>query len=92
MTTQRKRPAASQTAAQRHALQNFKTTNVLGDYEGAWKVEAAGDVWTARPWVAPSARQAEGRSERKRIPRTMHATFEPAKRRDPIAILEAQES
>ena len=36
-------------------------------------------------------RQTEGRAERKRIPRSSHATFEPRADRDPIAILEAQE-
>jgi len=83
----------SQHDAQERAFRNFKTTNALSDYEGAWKVEGgAGDVWTPRPWVAPSARQAEGRAERKRVPRTTHATFEPAKTRNPIAILQAQES
>ncbi|HKZ92225.1 MAG TPA: DUF2252 domain-containing protein [Candidatus Limnocylindrales bacterium] len=36
-------------------------------------------------------RQAEGRAERKRVPRTSHAAWEPPPGRDPIAILEAQE-
>jgi uncharacterized protein (DUF2252 family) len=50
-----------------------------------------GDVWTPRPWVPTPVRQTEGRDERKRVPRTSHAAFEPRAGRDPIAILEAQE-
>jgi uncharacterized protein (DUF2252 family) len=42
--------------------------------------------------VKPEARAEEGRAERKRVPRTSHATFVPQKGRDPIAILSAQES
>ena len=81
------------TAAQRRAFRDFKTTSAIADYEGAWKVDApSGDVWTPRPWVSPQARGEEGRAERKRVPRSSHASFEPQKARDPIAILEAQES
>ncbi|MGZ6271114.1 MAG: DUF2252 domain-containing protein, partial [Candidatus Limnocylindrales bacterium] len=62
-------------------------------YDAAWQVDApAGDVWTARPWVNPTARAAEGKAARKRVPRTSHAAFEPRPERDPIAILEAQEA
>ncbi len=58
----------------------------------AWATEPpSGDMWTARPWVHPSARLEEGRLARKRVPRTSHAAFEPQKGRDPIAILERQE-
>jgi uncharacterized protein (DUF2252 family) len=49
-------------------------------------------MWTARPWVHPSARLEEGRLQRKRVPRTSHAAFEPQPGRDPIAILERQEA
>ncbi|MGZ6296503.1 MAG: DUF2252 domain-containing protein [Candidatus Limnocylindrales bacterium] len=62
-------------------------------YDAAWQVDApAGDVWTARPWVNPTARAAEGKAARKRVPRTSHAALEPRPERDPIAILEAQEA
>ncbi len=61
-------------------------------YDAAWQVEApAGPVWTARPWVNPTKRAEEGKAARKRVPRASHAAFEPAKGRDPIAILAAQE-
>jgi uncharacterized protein (DUF2252 family) len=61
-------------------------------YSAAWAPEApSGDVWTARPWVPTSVRLDEGKAVRKRVPRTSHASFEPAAGRDPIAILEAQE-
>jgi len=66
---------------------------VVSDYESAWAVEAPeGDVWTPRPWVPPNARGEEGRAERKRVPRSSQAAFEPRPDRDPIAILEAQEA
>ena len=59
-----------------------------GDYEAAWAPEAPeGDVWTARPWVHPERRQEEGRTARKRVPRTSHAAFERVARPEPIAIL-----
>lgn len=62
-------------------------------YDAAWKVDApAGDVWTARPWVHPAARAEEGKAARKRVPRVSHAAFDPTPGRDPIAILEAQET
>jgi uncharacterized protein (DUF2252 family) len=62
-------------------------------YDAVWQVDApAGDVWTARPWVNPTARAAAGKAARKRVPRTSHAAFEPRPERDPIAILEAQET
>ncbi len=93
--TETSRPATTtDTAAQRRQSENFKLTRDLLDYKAVWKVEAPreGDVWTPRPWVSPPERQTEGRKERKRIPRTSHATFEPHKDRDPIAILEKQEA
>ena len=49
-------------------------------------------TWTARPWVHPAERAAEGKAARKRVPRASHAAFEPAPGRDPIAILAAQEA
>ncbi len=59
----------------------------------AWAPAApSGDAWTARPWVHPSARLEQGRLQRKRVPRTSHAAFEPRAGRDPIAILDAQEA
>ena len=61
-------------------------------YDAAWQAEIpAGPSWTARPWVHATARGAEGKSARKRVPRVSHAAFEPAPGRDPIAILAAQE-
>ena len=52
----------------------------------------AGHSWTVKVWVHPSARSDEAKGARKRVPRPGHAAFEPAARRDPIAILEGQES
>ena len=62
-------------------------------YDAAWKADLPpqGPAWTARPWVDPTARAAEGKSARKRVPRVSHAAFAPAPGRDPIAILAAQE-
>jgi len=61
-------------------------------YDAAWQAEIpAGPSWTARPWVHATARGAEGKAARKRIPRVSHAAFEPAAGRDPLAILAAQE-
>ena len=62
-------------------------------YDAAWQagLPAQGPVWTARPWVHATARGAEGKAARKRVPRVSHAAFEPAADRNPIAILEAQE-
>ncbi len=63
------------------------------EYDAAWEVDApGGDAWTARPWVHPTDRAEAGKAARKRVPRTDHATFEPASGRDPIAMLEAQEA
>jgi uncharacterized protein (DUF2252 family) len=42
--------------------------------------------------VPTGTREEEGRAERKRVPRSSHAAFEPAPARDPIGILEAQEA
>jgi uncharacterized protein (DUF2252 family) len=62
-------------------------------YDAAWQVEApAGPAWTARPWVHATARGAEGKTARKRVPRASHAAFDPAPGRDPLAILAAQET
>jgi len=62
-------------------------------YDAAWQVDApAGPAWTARPWVHATARGAEGKTARKRVPRVSHAAFEPAPGRDPLAILAAQET
>ena len=64
-----------------------------GAYDAAWKVvPPPGPAWTARPWVHPTAREDEGKAVRKLVPRVSHAVFEPAPGRDPIAILEAQET
>ncbi len=63
------------------------------EYSAAWApAPPSGDVWTARPWVPTSVRLDEGKAVRKRVPRTSHAGFELAPGRDPIAILEAQET
>src|SRR5262245_49240170 len=76
--------------ARRRAMPSEATA---AEYDAAWQVDApAGDVWTPRPWVHPSARATEGKEARKRVPRASHATFEPAPGRDPIAILAAQEA
>jgi len=65
----------------------------IASIDAAWHVSRPdGDVWTARPWVHPSERAAAGKAARQRVPRTAHAAFEPAKGRDPIAILAAQEA
>jgi uncharacterized protein (DUF2252 family) len=62
-------------------------------YEAAWEADIpTGPSWTARPWVHATARGAEGKTARKRVPRVSHATFEPAAGRDPLAILAAQET
>jgi uncharacterized protein (DUF2252 family) len=50
------------------------------------------DDWTARPWVRPSDRIAEGKAARKRAPRVAHAAFVARPGRDPIAILDTQEA
>jgi uncharacterized protein (DUF2252 family) len=62
-------------------------------YDAAWGQEApSGPAWTARPWVEATARAEAGKAARKRAPRASHAGFEPQPGRDPIAILEAQET
>ena len=62
-------------------------------HDAAWGADGPGGIgWTARPWVHPTDRGRAGSSARKRVPRTSHATFEPAAGRDPIAILAAQEA
>ena len=62
-------------------------------YEAAWEADIpTGPSWTARPWVHATARGAEGKTARKRVPRVSHAAFEPAPGRDPLAILAAQET
>ncbi len=66
---------------------------IAAAYDAAWEVETpGGDIWTARPWVHPTARIEEAKAARKRVPRPSHATFEPRPDRDPIAILEGQEA
>jgi uncharacterized protein (DUF2252 family) len=78
------------TTARRRAMPTVETA---GEYDAAWVVpRPQPDVWTARPWVHPSQRAEAGRAARKRVPRTSHASFEPAPGRDPIAILERQEA
>ena len=63
------------------------------DYDAAWNVDApSGDIWTARPWVDPSVRAAEGKAARKRVPRVSHARFVERPGRDPMAILAEQEA
>ncbi len=75
------------------ALPGPRDIEYASAYSAAWAPEApSGDVWTARPWVPTSLRLDEGKAVRKRVPRTSHASFEPAAGRDPIAILEAQET
>jgi uncharacterized protein (DUF2252 family) len=63
------------------------------NFEEAWAVEPpSGIAWTARPWVSPAVRAEAGKAARKRVPRVSHATFEPAPERDPIGILDTQET
>jgi uncharacterized protein (DUF2252 family) len=82
----------SEPTAPRRARKTVPDEATVATYESAWHVEPpTGDVWTARPWVHPTARAEEGKAARKRIPRVSHAAFEPVAGRDPIAILEAQE-
>ena len=63
------------------------------EYDAAWQADLPpqGPSWTARPWVDPVKRAAQGKDARKRVPRASHAAFEPAPDRNPIAILAAQE-
>jgi len=61
-------------------------------YMEAWAPKPPSDeMWTARPWVHPSARVEQGHLVRKRVPRATHGAFEPRAGRDPIAILARQE-
>ena len=84
--TERTKPARETSSAR----QDGETT---APYDDAWAVAAStGDLWTARPWVHPSDRIAEGKAARKRVPRASHAAFKARDDRDPIAILEAQEA
>ncbi len=74
------------------ARKSIPDKSTAAAYDAAWQVDVpAGLAWTARPWVDPQARAAVGKAARKRVPRVAHAAFEPARGRDPIAILEAQE-
>jgi len=58
----------------------------------AWSApQPEADSWTARPWVHPSVRVEQGRLQRKQVPRTSHAAFEPRPGRNPMAILALQE-
>jgi uncharacterized protein (DUF2252 family) len=68
-------------------------TATAAAYDAAWQAEIpSGPAWTARPWARPEERAAEGRTARKRVPRTSHGAFEFRPGRDPIAILAAQEA
>ncbi len=68
-------------------------TTTAAAYDAAWRADlpAQGLTWTARPWVNPEERAAQGRAARKRVSRATHAVVELAPGRDPIAILAAQE-
>ena len=81
------------TEATRPERRSHGTTPGPEDFDAAWQADLPpqGATWTARPWVPPSERTALGRAARKRVPRVDHASFEPARDRDPIAILAAQE-
>jgi uncharacterized protein (DUF2252 family) len=75
------------------SLERVEDGAPVPDFQPVWAAGApSGDVWTPRPWVRPEVRRTEGRAERKRVPRSSHAAFEPASGRDPIAILEVQEA
>jgi hypothetical protein len=74
-------------------LVDEETVAQAAAYGAAWAPKPPSDVvWTARPWVHPTARQEQGRLARKRVPRASHAAFEPRADRDPIAILDRQET
>jgi len=76
----------------RRATKGVPDEATAAEYDAAWQVDApSGPVWTARPWVHPTARAEAGKAARKRVPRVAHATFEPRTGRDPIGILAAQE-
>jgi uncharacterized protein (DUF2252 family) len=50
------------------------------------------EAWTPRPWVSAVDRAAFGRSTRRKAPRSGHGAFEPARGRDPVGIILAQEA
>ena len=50
------------------------------------------EAWTPRPWVSAEDRAAFGRSTRQKAPRSGQGAFEPAKGRDPVGIILAQEA
>src|SRR6185437_10595163 len=50
------------------------------------------EAWTPRPWVSAEDRAAFGRSTRQKVPRSGQGAFEPAKGRDPVGIILAQEA
>ena len=91
-------PAASVTMPDEESappapLVDEETVAQAAAYGAAWAPKPPSDVvWTARPWVHPTARQEQGRLARKRVPRASHAAFEPRADRDPIAILDRQET
>ena len=92
-------PAARTTAPDRmvpqapEAAVGEDATARTPSYSTAWAPRRPSeDVWTARPWVPRPARVEQGRFQRKVVPRTSHAAFEPGPERDPIAILEQQEA
>jgi uncharacterized protein (DUF2252 family) len=92
MTTEKPAPSRARTRA---AATTPATTSPVeaGTADAVWGVTGpGGDVWTARPWVHPSERAEKGKAARKAVPRASQATFEPATGRDPIAILERQET
>ena len=92
MTTEK--PAPARAGTRRASAAPASSTPVdAGAADAVWGVTGpAGDIWTARPWVHPSERAEKGKAARKDVPRASHATFEPATGRDPIAILEEQET
>ncbi len=93
MTAEKPAPARARTGTPA-APELTHTTHVdAGSADSVWAVSGPeGIEWTARPWVHPSVRAEKGKAARKQVPRASHATFEPAKDRDPIAILDLQET
>ena len=83
-----------QTASPEGSLEATPDETMAARYDAAWEagLPPQGPVWTARPWVHATARGEAGRAARQRVPRISHAAFEPPPDRDPIAILEAQET
>ena len=83
---------ANQLLPARRARKTVLDKAVAAEYDAAWQagLPSQGAEWTARPWVDPAARAAKGRAARGR-PRSSHAAFTPAAKRDPIAILRKQE-